>query len=55
MGPGDQPGGLDALTIAPRRKTIDGQIEVGQLMHRTGRDGGTLSTDGGIGGGHRSI
>ncbi len=47
--------GEAALTIAPRRKTIDGQIEAGQLTQRTGEDGDTLSTGGGIGGGHRSI
>jgi hypothetical protein len=36
--------GKGALAIAPRRKAIDGEIEAGQLMQRTGEDGSALST-----------
>jgi hypothetical protein len=47
--------GKGALAIARRRKAINSQIEISQLMQRTGEDGDTLSTGGGIGGGDRSI
>ena len=42
--------GKRALAVAPGRKTIDGQIEAGQLVQRTGKDGGALSAGRGIGG-----
>jgi hypothetical protein len=35
--------GKGALAVAPGRKAIDGQIEAGQLVQRTGKDGGALS------------